>query len=123
MHNEVSYNALVSAGEKGKEPRRAFDVCAALMRQAVKPDIDNYNALISSYLKGKAIRRAFDASRACCDELRVHRAPRRGHVCAAMPRQAMTPNMVSYRALVRAGEMGKEMHGAFRSCSDMLRQG
>ena len=98
---------MVSAGEKGKEPRRAFDVCAALMRQAVKPDIDNYNALISFSLKGKAIRRAFEASRPC----------------AAMPRQAMTPNMVSYRALVRAGEMGKEMHGAFRSCSDMLRQG
>ena len=33
----VSYNAVISVCEKGEELRRAFDVCEAMLRQALKP--------------------------------------------------------------------------------------
>ena len=49
--------------------RRAFYVCAAIMRQALKPDVVRHIALTSAYETGKEIRRDFD-------------------VCVAMLRQA-----------------------------------
>ena len=35
----VSYNAVISDCEKGEELRRAFDVCEAMLRQALKPNM------------------------------------------------------------------------------------
>ena len=35
----VSYNALISACEKGKEIHEAFDACAVMLRQAMKPNM------------------------------------------------------------------------------------
>ena len=55
--------------------RRAFDVCVAMLRQALEPDMVSYSALISACEKGDELRWAFD-------------------VCVAMLRQALQPNMV-----------------------------
>ena len=46
--NMVSYNALISACEKGKELRRAVKVCDLMQRQGIKPNIVSYNALINA---------------------------------------------------------------------------
>ena len=54
--------------------RRAFDVCAEMLRQALEPDMVSYNAVISACEKGDELRRAFD-------------------VCEARLRQALKPNM------------------------------
>ena len=79
----VSYNAVISACEKGQELHRAFGVCAEMLHQAPTPDTVSYRALISASEKGQELRRAFD-------------------VCAEMLRQALKPNMFSCRALIGA---------------------
>ena len=55
--------------------RRAFDVCVAMLRQALKPDKVNYSALISAWEKGEELRWAFD-------------------VYAAMLRPALVPSLI-----------------------------
>ena len=67
--------------------RRASDVYADMLRQAMKPNLVSYSALISACEKGQEMRRAFD-------------------VCAAMLRQAMKPSTVSFNALISACEKG-----------------
>ena len=62
----VNYNALISACGKGQELRRAFDVCAEMMRQALESDMVTYDALISACGKGRELRQAFDV---CADML------------------------------------------------------
>ena len=51
----VSYNAVISACEKGEELLQAFDVCAVMMRQALAPDVVSYSALTSACETGKAM--------------------------------------------------------------------
>ena len=46
--NIITYNALISACEKGKKFGRAFNVCEAMLRQGIMPDIVGYTALIST---------------------------------------------------------------------------
>ena len=48
----VSYSAGLSACETGEELRRAFYVCAAMMRQALKPDVVSYSARRSACVTG-----------------------------------------------------------------------
>ena len=62
--NMVSYSALISACEKGKELRRAFDVFARMLRQALKPNMVSYNALISACEKGQQTEIALKVFRA-----------------------------------------------------------
>ena len=69
-------NALISACRKGEEMRRAFDVCVAKLRHALKPIMVSCNALISTCRKGEEMRRAVD-------------------VCVAMLRQALKPDKVN----------------------------
>ena len=44
----ISYNALISACEKGQELRRAVDVCAEVLRQALEPTMVSFKVLISA---------------------------------------------------------------------------
>ena len=55
--------------------RRAFDVCVAMLRQALEPDMVSYSALISACEKGDELRWAFD-------------------VYAAMLRPALLPSLI-----------------------------
>ena len=48
-----TYNALVSACERGKQPEQALEVFKTLMRQGVVPDAVTYNAVISACEEGK----------------------------------------------------------------------
>ena len=67
--NLVSYNALISACEKGQELRKAFAVCVAMLRQALMANMVSYNAVISACEKGKELRRVLTFVRRYCDKL------------------------------------------------------
>ena len=45
--NVITYSALISACEKGKQPERALELFEAMKRQGVVPDVITYSALIS----------------------------------------------------------------------------
>ena len=79
---------LISTCGKGTGPRPAFDVYAAMLRQAVNLDMVSYCALICACDRGKEMRRAFD-------------------VCADMLRQDMKPTMVSYSEVTSASAKGE----------------
>ena len=49
--------------------RRAFDVCAAMLCQALKATMVSYDAGISACEKGKELRRVLTAVRRGCAEL------------------------------------------------------
>jgi len=51
--NIITYNALISASEKGKQPGQAVEMFHAMQGQSVVPDIITFNALISACEKGK----------------------------------------------------------------------
>ena len=51
--NVITYSALISACEKGKQPERALELFEAMKRQGVVPNVITYNALISACEKGK----------------------------------------------------------------------
>ena len=44
----ITYNALISACEKGKQPERALELFEAMQRQGLVPNVITYNALISA---------------------------------------------------------------------------
>ena len=48
----VTYNALISACGKGRELRRALDVCADMMHHALKPNLVSVKAVASACEKG-----------------------------------------------------------------------
>ena len=51
--DEITYNALISACEKGKQPEQAIKLMAAMEQQDVVPSVITYDALISACEKGK----------------------------------------------------------------------
>ena len=96
----VTYSAVISACEKGQELRRAFDVCAVMLRQALQPNIASYRTSISASANDQELRRAID-------------------VCAEMLRQALEPGMVSYNAMISSWGKGPGVaSGARRLCGD-----
>merc|ERR1712004_338425 len=56
--NTITYNALISACEQGKQPGRALQLFETMQRQGVAPNTITYNALISASEKGKQSARA-----------------------------------------------------------------
>ena len=53
VHDEITYSALISACEKGKQLERALKVFEAMIQQGTVPDAITCNALISSCGKGE----------------------------------------------------------------------
>ena len=51
--NTMTYNALISAFDLGKQPGRAMELFEMMQRQGVVQDTITYNALISACEKGK----------------------------------------------------------------------
>ena len=47
LPNVITYSALISACEKGKQPERALELFAAMKQQGVVPNVIAYSALIS----------------------------------------------------------------------------
>ena len=80
----VSYSVLISACEKGEEPRDAVNVCDAMLRQGINPDIVTYSVLTS----------------ACENAEGLHVVV---NVCDAMPRQGTRPDIVTYSVLAQKG--------------------
>ena len=55
----ITYNALISACEKGKQPERALQLFEA-MKQGLVPKVITNNTLISACEKGKQPERALE---------------------------------------------------------------
>ena len=55
----ITYSALVSACEKGKQPERAWEVFHAMQQQGLTPSVITYNAPISVCEKKKQPERAW----------------------------------------------------------------
>ena len=54
MPDVITYNAMISASEKGKRPERALKVFEAMQQQqGVMPNVITCSALISACEKGK----------------------------------------------------------------------
>ena len=51
--NAITYNALISVCEKGKQPQQAVEVFRALVQQGVVSNVITYSALISACDTGK----------------------------------------------------------------------
>ena len=49
----ITYNAVISACEKGKQAERALEVFKAMQWQCVVPNVITYNAVISACEKGR----------------------------------------------------------------------
>ena len=56
----ITYSALISACEKGKQPDRALELFEAMKQQGVIPNTITYSALISACEKGKQLERALE---------------------------------------------------------------
>merc|ERR1712232_836678 len=48
MGQVISYSALLSACEKGKQPERAWDIFQDMQQQSLLPDVIMYGALLSA---------------------------------------------------------------------------
>ena len=44
----ITYNAMISACEKGKQPKMALEMFEAMQRQDALPNIITYSALLSA---------------------------------------------------------------------------
>ena len=53
MHDVITYNAWISACEKGKHPERELQVFEAVQQQGVVPNVVTYNPSISACEKGE----------------------------------------------------------------------
>ena len=53
MPNVITYNALISACEKGKQPDRALEIFDQMQQQGLVPDVITYSALISACEQSK----------------------------------------------------------------------
>ena len=65
----VRYNAVISACEKGEVLLQAFEVCAAMMRQALEPDVVSYRALPSACETCKEMLGHSTSAWRCCAKL------------------------------------------------------
>ena len=58
MPNVITYDATISACEKGHQPERALDLLAEMQRRDQEPDVIKYNATTSACEKGQQSERA-----------------------------------------------------------------
>ena len=56
----ITYNALVSAFQKGARQQRALEILEAMLYQGLLPDGITYNALVSACEKGALQQRALE---------------------------------------------------------------
>ena len=62
--NLITFNAMISACQKGKQPERAVELLQAMQQQGVEPNTITYNAMISALEKGMQPERALEAFQA-----------------------------------------------------------
>ena len=60
----VTYNALMNACEKGKQPEQALEFFEVMQRHGVAPNMITYNALISTCGKSFQPKQALEVSQA-----------------------------------------------------------
>ena len=61
----ITYNATISACEKGKQWQRALGLLEEMLSQGIRANVITYNATISACGKGKQWQRALGCWRRC----------------------------------------------------------
>ena len=51
--NVITYNAMISACEKGQQAERVLQLFEAMQQQRLEPNVITYNAMISACGKGQ----------------------------------------------------------------------
>ena len=54
MPDVITYNAVISACEKGRRPDEALKLLAEMKAASLKPDVITYSAVISACREGRA---------------------------------------------------------------------
>ena len=83
LSDVITYNALISACEKGNQPQQALQLFEAMRQQGMLPDVITHSVLISTCEKRKQLERA--------PALRGDEAAR-------------LPDVITYNALISACE-------------------
>ena len=58
--NAITYSALISACEKGQQPKQAQEMLQAMQRQGVVPNFMTYSALFSTCEEGQQPKQALE---------------------------------------------------------------
>merc|ERR1711920_888232 len=82
LPNVITYNALISACEKGALPQRALQFLETMLHQGLLPNVITYNALISACEKGKLPQRALE-------------------LLETMLHEGLLPDVITYDALIQ----------------------
>ena len=124
----ITYTALMSAFEKGKEPERALQVFKAMQQQGVVSDAitrcHHLQRLDQCMREGQASRRALqvfeamqqqgvvpDAITRCHHLQRLVQCMRKGQALElfhAMRQQGVVPDVITYNVLISACEKGRQ---------------
>ena len=100
---KITFNSLIIACEKGKQPERALQPSKAMTQQAVVPKGITYSTLTRACEKGKQPRRALQPSR-------------------AMNQQGVVPGVIAYSALTSVCEKGVQSERALQLSNAMKQQ-
>ena len=98
----ISYNAAISAYEKGHATQDAVALVGEMQQEGVDPNVITYNALIAACGRVGQVRRAFGVR----DEMR---------------RARVRPDSYTYNALISACERAEEYERAFDTYDEIRR--
>jgi len=86
LPNLITYNAAISACEKGRQPQQALKLLQEMHLRGLEPDLITCNALVRTY---EGVNEAQQAAE------------------ALIQRQGLVPNDITYTALISTSEIGK----------------
>ena len=101
--NAITYNALISACEKGKQPEQALEILVYMKQQGVVPDVITYNALISACEKGLQPEQALE-------------------MIYEIQQQGVVPDVITYNAFISACERALQPEHALDIFAEMNQQ-
>ncbi|CAK0875288.1 unnamed protein product [Prorocentrum cordatum] len=118
----ISYNAGISACEKGEQWQRALALLSEMREAKLDPDVISYNVGISACEKGQQWQRAL----ALLSEIAGISACEKGEqwqralvLLSEMSEAQLEPNVISYSAGISACEKGEQWQRALALLSEM----
>eukprot|EP00913_Durusdinium_trenchii_P026337 g24713.t1 len=94
--NNISYNAIISSCEKGRQWQAALSIFHAMQLASHQPDVISYSAVLSSFEKGRQWQPALI-------------------MLENMIEVRVTPHVISYNAVMSACENGRQWQHAWRT--------